>query len=590
MVDVRKAPFYLDEDGERWVKETLSGMSVGEKAGQLFCVMGYSSDDKTLGHYIDDLHIGGMMYRPALKAEIQETHRKIQNMAKIPLLLAANTECGGDGLCQEGTSFGKPMAVAATGNPEHAYEMGYVACKEGAAAGMNWSFAPIVDIDYEFHNPITNVRTFGSDPKMVKACGSAYLRGAEENNVMTAIKHFPGDGCDERDQHLLTSVNSMECDEWDASYGDIYQALIDQGSKSVMVGHIAMPAYVEKFNPNASNEEKLQPATLRKELVTDLLRGKLGFNGLVSTDASLMLGFMAAMPRRKAIPQTIAAGCDMLLFCKDTDEDYQYMMDGIRSGVITEERLDDAVTRILAAKASLKLHEKQKAGTLVPEAERLSEIGAAQHKAWAKVVADESVTLVKDTQHLLPISTDKYKKVYLNVVQKDMDPENPVVQEWKALFEKEGFEVTVRDRTTKIDLENFAGINMTPEKEELMIEMYRPVEETKKSKDLYVYIANVENASNNTTTRLNWNVVFGLGDDAPWFVQEVPTLLISTANPYHMFDAPMVKTMVNAYSHNPVFNEAVMDKIMGRSEFKGKSPVDPCCGSKYLKMSIEKDS
>ena len=116
-----------------------------------------------------------------------------------------------------------------------------------------------------------------------------------------------------------------------------------------------------------------------------------------------------------------------------------------------------------------------------------------------------------------------------------------------------------------------------------MHEMYRSVEEARKSTDLYVYICNMENASNNTTLRLNWNVTFGLGDDAPWFVSEIPALMISTAYPYHLFDAPMVKTYINAYSGNEYYREAVMEKLMGRSPFLGKSPVDPFCGREDTK-------
>ena len=124
--------------------------------------------------------------------------------------------------------------------------------------------------------------------------------------------------------------------------------------------------------------------------------------------------------------------------------------------------------------------------------------------------------------------------------------------------------------------------HMSPEKGALMHEMYRSVEEARAGYDLYVYICNMENASNNTTLRLNWNVTFGLGDDAPWFVSEVPALMISTAYPYHLFDAPMMKTYINAYSGLPDFLDAVMDKLIGRSPFMGQSPVDPFCGKAYL--------
>lgn len=583
-INLKSNPFYLSDEDVKWVEDTKAGMSLNEKVGQLFVPLGLASDEGFLHHLIDDCHIGGIKYRMGSKDEIRETHEKMQRMSKIPMLIAANTEAGGDGLCIEGTSFGKPMSVAATDDPENAYRMGYVACKEGAAVGLNWSFAPIIDIDREFHNPITNVRTFGSEPKRVKEMGGAYLRGAKENNVAVSIKHFPGDGVDERDQHIVTSVNSLSVDEWDDTYGYVYKSLIDEGAQTVMIGHIAQPAYVEKLNPNASVREKYLPASVSKELLGGLLREKLGFNGVISTDSSCMIGYTTAMKRKDAVVESIANGCDIILFNKSLEEDIAFIKEGIADGRITETRLEEAVTRILALKASLKLHEKQRIGTLIPEKEQLALVGCEEHKNWAKSVADQSVTLVKDTQNLLPISTEKYKRVYLNVIQRKLtDAENPIVMQWKELFEAEGFEVTVRNRSTTIEVENFSGINMTPEKKELMGELYRSIGEFVPTKDLYVYIINVENASNNTTARIDWNVIFGLGDDAPWFSEEIPVLFISTANPYHLYDAPMAKTFINAYSNGPIVSETVMDKIMGRSEFKGKSPVDPFCGLEYLK-------
>ena len=577
MIDLKAKPFFLNDEDIRWVEETLSSMTLEQKAGQVFCPMGLSAQPELLHHIVNEIGVGGMMYRPGFAAEIQNSHRAIQTMAKIPLLLAANTEHGGDGLAFEGTSFGQPMAAAATGDPENAYRMGYAACAEGAALGLNWSFAPIVDINTEFHNPITNVRTFGSDAERVIACGSAYMRGAKENGVAVSIKHFPGDGVDERDQHILTSVNSLSREAWDESFGQVYSTLIEQGAETVMVGHIALPAY-------AAESEKYLPASLSRSIMTDLLRGKLGFNGLISTDATPMVGFTAAMPREKAIPTAIAAGADMILFNKSLDEDYGFLLAGLENGIVSEERLDEAVTRILAIKAALGLHRRQKAGTLVPRQEELAVIGCKKHRAWAKEVADKAVTLVKDTQKLLPLSPEKYRRVYLNVIQKDMSPDDPVVQAWKELFEKEGFEVSLRDRRVSIGPADFADIpGMSTEKKALLHEMYRSVGEMRQAYDLYVYICNMENASNNTTLRLNWNVAFGMGDDAPWFVSEVPALMISTAYPYHLFDAPMLKTYINAYAGTEDFRQAVMDKLMGRSTFMGVSPIDPYCGKDYLK-------
>lgn len=582
-IDMKANPFFLDEEAKEWVLDTWKKMSLEQKCGQVFCPMGLGNEPELLKHLTQDIGVGGLMYRADTAKNIQQTHRTLQELSDIPLLLAANTEAGGDGLALEGTSFGKPMAVAATNEPENGYRMGLTACKEGAALGLNWSFAPIVDINYDFHNPITNVRTFGNDPEKVLKFASRYLNGADECDVAVAIKHFPGDGVDERDQHILTSVNSLSTEKWDETYGYVYSNLISQGAKTVMVGHIAQPAYVKEMNPNATRKEMLRPASLSPELLTGLLRSKLGFNGLISTDATPMVGFTAAMKRSEAIPQTIAAGCDMILFNKSLEEDYGYLLTAVKEGKLSEERLDEAVLRILATKASLHLHEKKKTQTLVPGEEAIKIVGCEEHKAWAKEVADQAITLVRDEQNLLPISPEKYKRVYLNVIQKDLNPESAFVQKWKEQFEKEGFEVTVRDRRTAITVEDFINPSrMTPEKGKLMHEMYRSVEEMKQDYDLYVYICNMENASNNTTLRLNWNVCFGLGDDAPWFVSEVPTLMISTAYPFHLFDAPMIDTYINSYSGNQEFIDATMEKIMGRSGFKGVSPVDALCGKDYI--------
>ena len=583
MIDYKANPFFLSDEDIQWVEQTFASMTLEEKAGQVFCPLGIGSDEGMLRGIICGLGVGGIMYRPGPKAEIQETHRRIQNMAKIPLLLAANTEAGGSGLSFEGTGFGAPMAVAATGDPEQAYRMGYVACCEGAAMGLNWSFAPIVDIDRDFHNPITNTRTFGSDPDMVTACASRYLDAADECGVAVSIKHFPGDGVDERDQHILTSVNSLSCEEWMQSYGRVYKTLIDKGAKTVMVGHIAQPAWAKRINPEADKKETLLPASLSKELMTGLLRKELGFNGLISTDSSAMVGFTIAMPRRVAVPTAIEAGADMILFNKDLREDYTYLLEGLKDGLLSMERLDEAVLRVLATKASLGLHRKQKEGTLVPPPEALETVGNAQFRAWSSEVADRAVTLVHDRQNLLPLSPKKYPRLYLNVIQKTNDPADPYVLAWKKHFEDEGFEVTVRDRRVSIEPSDFDTRELSPEKAALMAELYRGVEDTRKCYDLYVYICNMQNASNNTTLRLNWNVVFGLGDDAPWLCAEVPVLMISTAYPYHLFDAPMVDTFINAYSSEPQFQRAIMDKLMGRSEFIGISPVDPYCGKDYLK-------
>lgn len=578
MIDLKAKPFNLDEEGVKWVEDTLDSMTTEEKIGQVFCPIGTNSQEEYLRYLVCGIKVGGMMYRPDAKERIYDAHRRIQEMAKIPLLLAANVESGGDGILAEGTTFGKPMAVAATGNSINAYRMGYVACREGAAVGMNWAFAPIVDIDTAFRSPITNVRTFGSNADTVIEYASEYLRAADENKVAVSIKHFPGDGVDERDQHLVTSINSLSADKWRETYGRVYKTLIDRGAKTVMVGHIALPEMVREYRPEATTLELLMPASLSGTVLTDVLRGELGFNGLISTDSTTMLGYTTAMKRSKAIPLSIASGCDVILFNKNLQEDYEYLCAGVKEGIVTMERLNEAVTRILATKASLGLHKKQQDKTLVPEKSALDTVGNETFRAWAKDCADQSITLVHDTQKLLPLSPKKTKRVYMNVISHSTDIKDPVAQKMKRLFEEEGFEVTLRNRSIRVSVADLVGDYKNEEVIPYVKEIQESIKDFTDKYDLYVYIANVETASNNTVIRLDWNVVFGLGNDAPWFTEEIPTLFISTANPYHFYDVPMVKTFINAYSNNEFSCEALMDKLMGRSEFKGKSPVDPYCG------------
>lgn len=560
MVDLKAKPFNLNEEEIKWVEDTLNGMTLEEKIGQLFCPVGFTQDKEVLKSMLEK-NIAGIMYRPGKGEEIQEVHRFLQENSKIPLLLAANLEAGGVGVASDGTDFGKPMQIAATDDEEEAYHLGYISCMEGAAVGCNWSFAPIVDIDMNFRNPITNLRTFGADPDRVLRMGRGYLRGADEAGLAVSIKHFPGDGVDERDQHLLTSVNALSADEWMATYGKIYKGLIEQGAKTVMVGHIAQPAWEKKLNPELTEEETYTPATLSKELMQGLLRGELGFNGLISTDATPMLGYTCAMEREKAVPTSIAIGCDIFLFNKDFEEDYKFMMNGYKNGIITDERLTEALTRILGLKASLGLHKKQAEGTLVPGPEALSTLHSEKFVEWAKACADKSVTLVKDTQNLLPITPEKYKRVVLYVAEGGgfFGEKGGLEEKLKKAFEDAGFEVCLPPNGGY-----FSDKPVT-------------VEGFKKDYDLAVYAFDFPTASNNTVIRLVWKGAL-MGTDTPWFTKEVPTMAISFANPYHLLDVPMIKTFVNAYTGTEFTIPAVMDKITGKSEFKGKSPVDPFCG------------
>ena len=561
-IDLKGNPYYLSNEDINWVETTRENMSLEEKIGQLFCPIVFTSDETELKNLLATKHVGGVLYREGAGSDILVNHKVLQDNTKIPLLLASNLEQGGNGSALEGTYYGKQMEIAATNHKERAYQLGMVACTEGAAVGVNWAFAPVVDIDYNFRNPITNIRTYGDNPKRVLEMAKEYVRAAKVVGVATSVKHFPGDGIDERDQHLLTSVNTLTCEEWDKTYGNIYGELIKDGTLTVMIGHIAMPAYEERISGKPTT--KMIPATLSLALLKGLLRDKLGFNGLITSDATSMVGFCTAMARKEAVPSAIAAGCDMFLFNKDLEEDFEFMLKGYENGILTDERIRDAVTRILATKAALKLHDKQKQGTLVPDETALSILGCGEHVKWAKECADEAITLVKDTQNLLPLSIEKHSKILLQILG-DFSSNDRVIGQMTELLEKEGFVVTIYvQEDFRMPLDNVA--------------------ELKRKYDLIFYLGNVDNQSNKTVSRIQWHTFFGLGNNIPWFVEEVPTLFVSVGNPYHLLDVPMVKTYINGYCNSPYVLEAVVDKLMGKSEFKGVSPVDPFCGREDTKL------
>jgi Beta-glucosidase-related glycosidases len=566
MIDLRAKPFYLDDEGIEWVRDTLSGMDFLSKVGQLFCEIAWEDPDGDTSGLFATIEPGGVMFRPEPGADLQRKARALQSRAKVPMLIASNLErggSGGNGGIKDGTYFGAPMQVAATDDEEEAYRLGLVAGREGAAVGVNWTFEPIIDIDRNFENPITNVRTYGSDPRRVLKMARAYMRGAQESGLAVCIKHFPGDGVDFRDQHLLASVNSLSASEWDASYGMLYRQMIEAGANSVMASHIKQPACVRRIAPSIKDED-IMPASLSRELCSGLLRDRLGFNGLIVTDATQMAGFTASMRRDRAIPTAVAAGCDMVLFTINQKEDVEYLLRGIDEGIVSQERLADAVTRVLALKASLGLHARARKGALVPGPEALGALRREEHVRWARECADRSVTLVKDRERLLPLSARGGGRALLCVVTNEPRDEaghTPESLRFKRKLELEGFAVE------DFDMRRVPGASS---------DTSFGIADFKARYDLVLYYANMRVASNQNSVRLAWSNF--LAGDAPKYAMDVPTVFISVSNPYHLADVPMVGTYINAYSSSEFVVDALVEKLMGRSAFSGTSPVDPFCG------------
>ena len=578
-IDFTKKPFNLTPDDISWVENIFASMTQEEKLNQVFVDMLWNNPPKEVEALQKGYQLGGFRYNNAGPEKLWEQNATIQRASKIPALIAANVEAGGNGAVSGGTKLGEGIACGATNDPESAYYMGKYGCREAAAIGCNWTFAPIVDIDLNWRNCVIATRAFGNDADKVLEMGLAYMKGAHEEGVACCMKHFPGDGCDERDQHLVTTVNTLSCDEWDATFGKIYKGMIDAGVDSVMIGHIQQPAYSRALRPGIKDEE-IMPATVAPELLQGLLREKLGFNGLIITDATHMVGITGKVRRHDSIPAMLMAGCDMILYYRNHDEDIGFLREALEDGRLTQERLDEAVKTVLAFKAHLKLYEKQKNGTLMPPKENLSVIGCPEHKAKAKEIVDKSITLVKNTRNQLPLTPEKHKRVIIYTVEtgglvskiKDMifgnknkKPTDVIAEELK----NNGFEPTIY----KINYLKYLGKNGINGKK--AIAEYS-TQEFASMYDAAIIVCNVSSFSSTNERSLHWKIP--MGPEIPWYATEMPTVAISVAHPFHLIDLAMVPTYINTYNASEEAMRQTVQKLIGKSEFKGVSPVDAFCG------------
>ncbi len=584
MVDMKAKPFHLTDEDCKWVEDTIADMSLDEKIGQLFFNMGSSREEDYLKMTVNDYHIGGIRYNPGKAEEIHEQNRILQENSKIPLIIACNTENGGDGACTDGTMIGSQTKIAATGNADYAYELGRMANKEAAAIGCNLSFAPVSDILYNWENPVIGLRTYGNDPHRVAAMTKAYLDGAHENpGFCCAAKHFPGDGLDFRDQHVANSVNTMSCEEWDRTFGMVYGNLIDNGLEAIMVGHIMQPAYARHYNPAISDDE-MMPATLSPELIQGLLRDKLKFNGMVLTDASHMVGLTCRMKRSDVLPAAIAAGVDMFLFFNEMEEDFASMKQGVLDGRISEERLDDALHRILALKAHMGLHRKAK-NDIVPPLEKLHEtVGCREHIEMQKEISDRSVTLVKyKDKDVLPLTPQKYKRIMIVHVKGLSAPGLGTLFAAKSSPAE-----ALRDRLAARGFDAFIYespldqmMKEAQEGKKPDLNMYfagkTPIKEFRENQDLIITLVDIAGGFQ-PVARPAFGMTTG-GGEIPWYVFELPVVVIGTGHPFVLADIPQARTYINTYDSKDSTLDALVEKLMtGEEAFTGKDPVDSFCG------------
>ncbi|KQT05489.1 glycoside hydrolase family 3 N-terminal domain-containing protein [Rhizobium sp. Leaf386] len=539
--DLAGAPYNLDAHDIQWVREILAGLSEDDRLSQLFNLVLFGNDPVEIDRI--------MRFRPGsitcFGGADAETERalvaRLNAALPVPLLVSADLE-GSRLSLADAAEMPNPLGLAALDDVQATEEVSRIMAQEARAAGINWSFTPVLDINAVFRSPIVATRGFGSDVATIERHAIRQMEVFQRHGVASAVKHWPGEGFDDRDQHLVTTINPLDLKSWEDSFGRLYRRAIDAGVLSVMSAHIAFPAFVRSLVDDAG-QEAFRPASINRLLNEELLRKRLGFNGVIVSDATPMAGLGSWSKRSEHLPEIIASGCDVILFSDDWEADVAYLKAALADGRLTAARIEAALIRQLGLKAALGLHKQQ----AVPTVDR------AGNAAFAQSVAHRTPTLVKDVRDTLPLTLQQHRRILVfsgDIVIPFL--RQPLQFALPEMLRQEGFEVTVHAPDSDLDARDF---------------------------DLVLYLLGDETLLTRGRVFLDWLKLTGsFGEAMRRHWHEVPTAMISFGYPYLLYDAPQVPTYINAYSTTETMQRAVVDALLGRVTWNRNNPVDPFCG------------
>jgi beta-N-acetylhexosaminidase len=565
---------------ERWVKQTLRALTLDEKIGQMFLADGNaifmnreSEAYKQLVHHVVDNKVGGVLwFRSDVWATAVMTNR-LQQMAKLPLFVAADLEMG-LGMRLDDTPWWPPnMAVAATGDENYARLQGQATAVEARAIGINWLFAPVVDVNNNPQNPVINVRSYGEDPPTVAAFAGAFVEGAQQAGILACAKHFPGHGDTATDSHIGLPVVDADRRRLDQVELVPFREVIARGIGSVMSAHISLPqiepepaAPVRELSAAERMKAEFQsvtesdaarvtrPATLSPKIVGGILRGDLKFGGLIVTDAMNMAGVAARYDAATSSVLAVKAGVDVIEKCPDIDAGIRGVKEAVARGEISEARINESVERVLRAKAAL--------GLIARRTVQLDGVDlAVSHPSFTKLaqdIADDSITLVRDDARLLPLKGASGQPRLLNVTFTDDD----------AAFNTQPFagELAARGLLAgSVTLDQRAG-------EDEVKRLLDRLDEDKAAGrfDAVIFSVVVRARSGKGSVALP-PVGARLAEELTR--RELPLVVISFGNPYLLAAMPRAKTYVAAYSPFPFSQRAAARALAGEIGVTGKLPV-----------------
>jgi beta-N-acetylhexosaminidase len=401
-------PLKLDSDGTRWTGRALRKLSLEEKIGQLFMIMvrvefmnTASPEYLQLRDTIHRYHIGSVVMSVPFDGpflyrnqpyEAASLLNRLQQESNLPLLVAADFERGVSMRLYGTAVFPHAMAFGAAGKTDYAERFGRITADEARAVGVHWNFFPDADVNSNPLNPIINTRSFGEDPSQVGDLVAAYIKGAHAGGMLTTAKHFPGHGDTGTDSHLGVAQVDADLSRLERVELPPFRRAIEAGVDAVMVAHVTVPAL---------EADPKRVATTSPAIANGLLAGKLGFQGIVVTDA-LDMGALTRLYSSnvgRAAVDSFKAGNDLLIMPADLSASVQAMIEAVRNGEISLERLDASVSKILRLKARVGLHKAR----LVDLDQLPRRVGKPDNVAFGQQVADEAVTLVRDNGKALPI-------------------------------------------------------------------------------------------------------------------------------------------------------------------------------------------
>jgi len=533
----------LSDADAKWVDRTLDGLSTRQRIAQVMIPRLTPKGVAPYGvkGFVERYEIGGGHLFGGRMDATMKLADEARSGAKVPLLLSGDLERGA-GQRAGGTEFAGQLALGAASDEKLAYRFGEAIAVEGVAMGFNWCFGPVVDLSIHPGN-LSTIRTLGADPQTVGRLAGQIIRGIQDHGMVACAKHLPGAGLHDLDSHLTTSVNPLSRDEWFKLSAVPFKAAIGAGVYTIMASPSACPG----IDPECGDPLFPRPVMTSRHVLTDIVRGELGFDGLIVTDAVTMAGLTMHFRRMEMLKACFNAGNDMLLFVRDLDNVYAYFEQCLADGSISHERLDEAVRRVLTLKARIGLHK----GKPKPQAERRKAVKGSPYGADAERLAERSITLIRDRNNVVPLKLKPGLRVGSVLVTNRPD------------FELDVFEKTLQEAGCKV-----ASIKNPADPEDL----YDRVE----GGEFDVLIVSLYYAP-----QWGWSTARCHGPEArcmmsgfPFANPDVPPVFISFANPYHLYEFAFMDPYINTYGGCPGTQKAAARALLGQIAIVGRSPVE----------------